>query len=70
MRDERVYATVVAFFATGLYLALVVAVFGLVCFTFVLLKVIYGWFGASKKSGERRWASRSPWRVLTLAASI
>ena len=30
MRDERVYATVVAFFATGLYLALVVAAFGLV----------------------------------------
>jgi amino acid transporter len=30
MRDERTYAVVVAFFATGLYLALVVAAFGLV----------------------------------------
>ena len=30
MRDERTYAVVVAFFATGLYLALLVAAFGLI----------------------------------------
>jgi hypothetical protein len=30
MRDERAYATVVAFFAAGLYLAIVVAAFGLI----------------------------------------
>jgi hypothetical protein len=30
MRDERAYATVVAFFAAGLYAALVVAAFGLI----------------------------------------
>ncbi|WP_374009671.1 DUF6121 family protein [Leifsonia sp. LS-T14] len=30
MRDERAYATVVAFFATALYLALVVGAFGLI----------------------------------------
>lgn len=30
MRDDRTYATVIAFFAAGLYLALVVAAFGLI----------------------------------------
>ncbi|NUU06989.1 hypothetical protein [Leifsonia sp. C5G2] len=30
MRDDRTYATVIAFFAAGLYLALIVAAFGLV----------------------------------------
>lgn len=30
MRDERAYATIVAFFAAGLYLALLVAAFGLI----------------------------------------
>ncbi|MGN7797907.1 DUF6121 family protein [Leifsonia sp. 22587] len=30
MRDDRAYATVVAFFAAGLYLALLVAAFGLI----------------------------------------
>jgi hypothetical protein len=30
MRDDRTYATVIAFFAAGLYLALIVAAFGLI----------------------------------------
>jgi len=30
MRDDRTYATVIAFFATALYLALIVAAFGLI----------------------------------------
>ena len=38
--------------------------------TLVDLKVIFGFFSASKKSGERRWSSRFCSRVSMLAVSI